>query len=154
MSPANRQGRPKREYPAEIIELARSMYEDQGMTVAEIRAAFPSGYRVQTILERHIQSRRPAAKRNQRGPSNHMWRSDPGYQAAHLRVVSMRGKAAAHACVDCGKAADDWSYRYGDPNELTGSNGCPYSPDPDYYEPRCKSCHRRYDKAKRTEGKR
>ena len=142
-------GRQPRAYPPEIIELARSMYVDKGMTVAEIRAVFPQGYRVQTILERHV-PRRLAAKRDQRGERNHMWRPDPGYQAAHLRIVAIKGKAADHPCADCAGPAHDWSYNHSDPEQLTGRNGCSYSTNPDFYEPRCRSCHRRLDAAKRV----
>lgn len=148
--PANRRGRPKREYPPEIIELARAMYEDQGMTVAEIRAAFPKGYRVQTILERHVASRRAAAKRDQTGERNHMWRDDPGYQAAHLRVASERARASEHACIDCDERAAEWSYDHTDPQELTDQSGRRYSADPSHYDPRCISCHRRHDAARRV----
>lgn len=141
--------RKPREYPSEIVELARSMYEDRGMTVAEICAAFPKGYRVQTILERYVPKRRDAIKRDQTGERNHMWRGDPGYQAAHLRVESARGKAARHPCIDCSQPAREWSYNHADEDELTDSNGRRYSVDPDHYDPRCCACHRRLDAARR-----
>lgn len=142
-----------RQYPPEIIELARSMYEDQGMTVAEICAAFPKGYRVQTIIERHVPQRRAAAKRDQSGERNHMWRDDPGYQAAHLRVAAQRGKASEHACVDCRHRAAEWSYDHADDAEFIDQNGRRYSTDPSHYNPRCVSCHRRHDATRRmTQG--
>lgn len=149
LRPLNRRGRPKRDYPPEIIELARSMYEDQGMTVAEIRAAFPRGYRVQTILERYLSGRRLAIKREQSGESNHMWTGAPGYQAAHLRVQSVKGKASEHQCVDCGGRAGEWSYDHADAEHLTDSIGRHYSTDIDHYDARCVRCHRRLDAARR-----
>lgn len=37
-----------------------------------------------------------------------------------------------------------WSYDGTDPDERTDpARGCRYSPDPDHYRPRCRSCHRR-----------
>lgn len=142
-------GKKKRQYPPEIVELARSMYEDEGMTVAEIRAAFPKGYRVQTILERYLSRRRPTAKRNQSGDQNHMWRRNPGYQAAHLRVEAIRGKAINHACIDCGRRGAEWSYNHADPDELSDANGRRYSTNPVNYDPRCIPCHRTLDAARR-----
>lgn len=147
---ANRRGRPKRDYPPEIVELARSMYEDQGLTIAEIRAAFPKGYRVQTIIERHVSTRRSAIVRDQSGEKNHMWRDTPGYQAAHLRVASERGKASEHACIDCLRRAGEWSYDHADANELIDHKGRRYSVDPDHYDPRCIACHRRHDAIRRV----
>lgn len=133
--------RKPRVYPPHIVELACSMYED-GMTVAEIRAVFPKGYRVQTILERHLPERRPQAKRDQRGVANHMWRGDDaGYQATHLRL----GAAAEHSCVDCGGNAQEWSYEGGCPDEKRGKSGSPYCTHADHYQPRCTKCHRAYD---------
>jgi hypothetical protein len=144
-------GKP-REYPAEVVELVCGMYRD-GMTVAEIRAAAPKGYRVQTILERYLPDRRPAARRDQRGERNHMWKGHQvSYDGVHERLRSTRGKASAHACVGCGLSADDWSYRSGSPLERIDPNsGCAFAPDLSYYDPRCRSCHRQHDAAVRRE---
>lgn len=72
-----------------------------------------------------------------------------GYSAAHTRVRVERGPAAAHACVDCGKPAQHWSYCHSDPNELIstepGAFGLPYSCDSSYYAPRCVQCHKNFD---------
>lgn len=123
------------------------------MTVAEIRTAFPRGYKVQTILERYLPSRRSAAKRNQRGSANHAWKGDGlGYAAAHLRIYAVRGHASAHVCVDCDGPATDWSYIGGRPRE-SQRDGLAYSPDPMSYAPRCKTCHHNYDfKGRRPNG--
>lgn len=60
---------------------------------------------------------------------------DVSYRTAHERVWKARGKASEHRCVDCGGQAAEWSYR-----ARTG-----YSVNPADYDPRCVSCHRRYD---------
>ena len=56
-------------------------------------------------------------------------------QAIHDRIRKYRGKAAGYKCVDdCGEWAFDWSHIAGtDPNNF------------DNYEPRCRSCHKKYD---------
>lgn len=137
-----------REYPAEIVELVRRLYIDEGMTVAEVSRALPKGFKAQRIIERHVPVRRPATKREQSGSANDSWRGDgPGYSGAHARLYRCRGPANAHACVDCGELAKDWSYSGGCPRELTDpKSGCRYSPDPDRYEPRCRKCHRAHDR--------
>lgn len=135
-------GRRPREYPPEIVALVCGMYQN-GMTIAEIREAAPKGYRVQTILERYLPERRPASKRNQRGAANAAWRgSDAGYHAVHLRL----GRAADHECVDCGAPAAEWSYAHGCPDELRAHS--PYCHHPNHYSPRCRKCHRAYDRKK------
>lgn len=139
-------GREPREYPPEVVDLVCGMYRD-GLTVAEIRAVAPKGYRVQTILERYLPERRAAARREQRGPANHMWKGpDCGYQAAHLRVAASKGKARQHPCVDCGKPAHDWSYAHGCPTEISSQGRPPYCVHPDHYQARCRPCHRAYDR--------
>ena len=84
-------GAKPREYPAEIVALAVDMYA-AGHTIAEVQGALPAGFKAQRIIERHVPVRRTAAKRDQRGPRNHMWKSAPGYQAAHLRLGDERGR--------------------------------------------------------------
>lgn len=75
--------------------------------------------------------------------------ADVTYETAHGRLARKRGPAAAHPCVDCGWPADDWSLRKRAPGVKTGvrwdGNPCTYSPDPMDYEPRCRSCHAKYD---------
>lgn len=67
------------------------------------------------------------------------------YQAAHQRVKRLRGRPSQHACVDCSDPAEDWSYDHTDPAEVIDDQGRPYSMDALHYEPRCRSCHRRFD---------
>lgn len=139
-------GAKPRQYPSEIVELICGMYE-RGMTVAEIRGAAPRGYRVQTILERYLPARRSAAKREQRGSANHMWKGDDcGYQAAHLRLAASCGAASSLSCADCGRPADDWSYEGGCSSEIRSNGAPPYCTHLDHYKPRCRPCHRAYDR--------
>lgn len=88
-------------------------------------------------------------------PADKPWpESACGYTAAHERVRAIYGRASVHSCVDCGGPATEWSYRGGAEVELTewGANPRgepilrPYSTDPEDYDPRCKSCHRKFDR--------
>lgn len=70
------------------------------------------------------------------------------YRAAHVRVAQEFGRAREHQCVDCGRPAHHWSYTHTDDDPLIdGPTGLPYSLDTVHYEPRCASCHARYDMA-------
>lgn len=69
----------------------------------------------------------------------------PSYYGAHDRVKRTRGSASRHECVDCKSPAREWSYNRTDPNQLQDERGMYYSGDPNYYEPRCASCHRLFD---------
>lgn len=72
-----------------------------------------------------------------------------GYYTAHRRVYSLKGKPSSYLCIDCGEQATDWAYSHSDPDELveqTVVNGVVlgvkvYSPDPTFYEPKCRSCN-------------
>lgn len=141
-----------KDYPAELVERVRHLYVDRGMTVAEVQAVVGKGHKVQRIMERHAIPTRPAIKRDQRGEKNHLWRGDsPSYGAAHTRVYTLRGSASQHRCVDCGERAKDWSYLGDCPREQRDpETGCAFSPDPDRYVARCRSCHRAYDAARRS----
>lgn len=73
-------------------------------------------------------------------------RSDnPGYTAAHQRVRADRGLLSYQSCIECGAAAQHWSYDHTDPNELHTDEGYAYSADPTHYSPRCVPCHKRFD---------
>lgn len=74
----------------------------------------------------------------------------PGFHAVHKRLHRQRGAASLHRCVDCGGFAREWSYNGNDPAELVGRSGrfeMHYSLDLSFYEPRCVSCHRKFDGA-------
>ena len=56
------------------------------------------------------------------------------YGARHGRVVEAKGKAKNFPCIDCHGKACDWSQTH-------GTKGL----DPEDYQPRCRSCHMKYD---------
>jgi hypothetical protein len=72
--------------------------------------------------------------------ASHARREVLSYENAHSRLRRDRGPASAHSCVDCGGAAQDWSYDHADPNERQSADG-PYSQSQDHYQPRCRKCH-------------
>lgn len=59
---------------------------------------------------------------------------DSAYRRAHTRVKDERGKASEYLCFDCDRPACDWSQIHDTDGESV-----------DDYEPRCRSCHVRYD---------
>ena len=61
----------------------------------------------------------------------------------HSNLYQISGKAAEYSCVDCGGQAKDWSQTH-------GTDGC----DSEHYNPRCRSCHLKYDMpyTRRAEG--
>ena len=75
------------------------------------------------------------------------------YDGAHGRVKRERGSASAHPCVSCGRPARDWTYSHAAPSELAMAEGReagrPYSASPEFYDPRCRPCHLRWDAAGR-----
>lgn len=133
-------GKKPREYPAEIVQQVLAWYAE-GLTVAEIIAIAPKGYKVQNILTRHLPERRRAIKRNQFGANNDSWKGDnAGYAALHLRVESARGKPMR--CDWC-ENADQKRYEWAN---LTGD----YTNIWDYVR-LCLSCHRTYDSKRRKQ---
>lgn len=80
--------------------------------------------------------------RDQHGDSNPGWvGDDAAYQTLHTRVKVERGLATKHNCIDCGKPAKEWSQK----EETSGLNLY------DHYDPRCISCHHKYDKLNQGE---
>lgn len=93
-------------------------------------------------MRRHGIKARNSAKRDQRGPKNHMWKGDEAsYGAMHIRLYARFGRV--NECSVCG--TNDPSKWY-DWANLTGR----YE-DINDYQRMCRSCHRQYDK-RRTEG--
>ena len=131
-------GAKPREYPEEIVKQILQWYAE-GLTVAEIKAIAPKGYKVQNILQRYLPERRKAIKRDQRAEKNHMWKGDKaGYQALHFRVEAARGKPMR--CDWC-ESIDDKRYEWAN---LTGN----YTDVWDFVR-LCLSCHRTYDSKRR-----
>jgi hypothetical protein len=60
--------------------------------------------------------------------------TDREYLRRHELVRKVRGKASEHKCIDCGEPAREWSQRH-------DTEGI----DPSDYDPRCCSCHQKYD---------
>lgn len=130
-------------YPASLVDQVRTLYA-AGCTQAEVaQQAGLTQKVVWNVMRRHGITARVAAKRDQVGPANHAWKGDDaGYQACHLRVEQRRGKPMR--CDRCGTTDPARSYDWAN---LTGNY-----PDPDDYERMCRSCHRRYDNARRRGG--
>lgn len=61
---------------------------------------------------------------------------DPSYDGWHHRVKKARGPARGYVCVDCGKAAQDWSTVNPSSDDIRAR-----------FQPRCRRCHRHYDGA-------
>lgn len=80
---------------------------------------------------------------------------------AHKRVMYDRGKASEYDCVDCGRRAQEWSCRhdvapqYYQEGWVTLPSGksllAYWSTSSQDYDPRCKSCHRKYDNSRRSQ---
>jgi DNA-directed RNA polymerase specialized sigma24 family protein len=70
-----------------------------------------------------------------------------GYYQIHRQVKDAKGPARAHACIDCGGTAAQWSYTHDDPNERQDPK-VPYGTSIQYYVPRCVSCHKKFDVAR------
>ena len=67
---------------------------------------------------------------------NGRWKGNKvGYRAIHCWIYLKKGKASTYKCVDCGKQAEDWS-------NIDHS----YKRKLEDYFPRCRSCHKMYDK--------
>lgn len=143
-----------RQYPPDIVSLASQLYLG-GATISEVQAELPRGYKAQVIIERYVPVRRRSGHRDQSGTKNAAWRGDDlSYTAAHYRVTQRRGRASRHACLDCSAPAQEWSYIGGCPREKRDPlRGSPYSPNPEMYVPRCKSCHTKLDRKRASDGR-
>lgn len=126
-------------------DLVRRMYES-GMTQCEIGAVLGVS---QKVIWRHMKSHgisaRIAAKRNQSGDSNHMWKGNrASYGAKHMRIYSLLGRASDYGCSICGRkdsaVSYDWANLSGDYDDIKD------------FAPMCRSCHRKYDYARANGG--
>jgi rubrerythrin len=119
------------------------MYIYEGMTQEEIAKKFGVS---QKVIWRHMRNygikTRVAAKRDQRGSRNHMWKGkEASYKAFHQRLKENRGEARSYGCSVCGTTSKDESYDWAN---LTGD----YSNLNDF-APMCRKCHRQYDMARK-----
>lgn len=69
-----------------------------------------------------------------KGKESPNWISNPTLHSFHSRLKRMIGSASQFQCVDCKKQARDWS-------QIKNTSGFEF----DHYEPRCRSCHMKYD---------
>lgn len=69
------------------------------------------------------------------------------YDAIHQRLRGERGRASTHQCIDCGKRAAQWSYGHARGPGYRECEVGPYSVDLTDYDPRCVSCHKKFDLA-------
>ena len=69
------------------------------------------------------------------------------YAPMHALLARQMGSARTFPCVECGTQADEWSYNYDDPDEITDEthSGCVFSRKLESYSPRCIPCHRKFD---------
>lgn len=113
------------------------MYFQENNTQSEIADRFNV---TQKIVFRWFKSlgikSRVAAKRNQSGEKNHMWKGDnASYFAFHVRVRKQNGKA--NKCDQCGRSDSgiryDWANKTGKFNEISD------------YVMLCRSCHFKID---------
>ncbi len=122
----------------------RELYES-GMTQEEVAKELGVSRKVIfNHMRKHGVKARVAAKRNQSGPINHMWKGDnASYKAFHVRLKHEKGKAKDHGCAVCGTKDPSIWYDWAN---LTGK-----FEDMDDYLPMCRSCHRKYDKKRRKQ---
>ena len=119
---------------------AKRMYEE-GMTQVEIAAALSTTQKViYNLFRRNGYKCRVAAKRDQRGEKNHMWKgTDAVYSSMHERVYNLLGHPCK--CEICGATEPskryEWANVTGDYNDVNG------------YKRMCVPCHRKFDKSEK-----
>ena len=70
-----------------------------------------------------------------KGINHWNWKTNPNLLTLHKRIHRKFGKASLKECIDCNKKARDWSL----------IKGHEYTDNVLDYEPRCRSCHIKYD---------
>jgi adenylosuccinate lyase len=129
-------------YDSELVENVRQLYS-AGHTQDEVGALLGISQKViWKLMLRHQITARIAAKRNQYGARNTMWKGDTAtYAAFHLRVQQQRGTPSV--CGQCGTTKSprfEWA-------SLTKN----YADVQDYVR-LCCSCHHRFDGTVRNLG--
>jgi hypothetical protein len=129
-------GAKPKQYPKYLVQRTRQLYE-AGYTQVEIAKELGMTQKVVwNLMRRHSIPRRVAAKRNQHGERNHMWKGGQArYAALHLRVQSLRGKP--QLCETCGADGPGRSYDW--------ANQTGRFDDPSDYKRLCRSCHWKLD---------
>jgi len=110
---------------------------DSGMTQAEVANKWGTTQKVVwRAMRRWGIPARVAAKRDQWGEANHMWKGDDAtYKAMHHRLTTRFGQP--QRCDVCGTTDRRRSYDWAN---LTGK-----IEDLEDYRRMCRSCHRKYD---------
>lgn len=119
--------------------IVSKMYWESNMSQNEVAESLGVTQKsVWSCMKRNNIPTRVAAKRDQRGANNHMWRGEKAsYKALHLRIGNERGKPSG--CEHCGTTEEGKSYDWAN---LSGD----YANTNDYVR-LCRSCHRKMDKA-------
>ena len=130
-------------YPAELVARVTYLYR-AGMTQEEVGKELGLSQKViWKLMVRHGISARAAAKRDQWGPMNHLWKgSQAKYAALHLRVQSIRGTPCK--CEDCGIEGESSLFQWA---SLTKTYD-----DVNDYKRLCRSCHSKMDRTVRNLG--
>jgi len=130
-----RKPRKPKQYAASLVERVRVLYANGASQVEIAEKEGVSQKVVFNLMRNHGIKARPAAKRNQWGEANHMWKGDDASKYAfHRRLYSRFGKPSK--CSVCGTTeASHYDYA-----NLSGS----YE-DLNDYAPMCRSCHWKYD---------
>lgn len=114
------------------------LYHWCDMTQDEIAAQLHTTQKViYSVMRRNGIATRKAAKRNQWGENNHMWKGDKAsYKAFHLRLTKRFGQPKR--CEVCGTTDPSKSYDWANVNGR-------YEDETDYVR-MCRSCHHTFDK--------
>lgn len=134
-------GASRREYPPELVERIRELYNSR-LSQDQVQAIIGPGYKVERIMKRYNIPRRPpgVALTPKSGDLNPGWKGDKaGYSALHFRVERQRGKP--QHCTQCGTTDPAKWYEWAN---LTGNYA-----DVNDYARMCRSCHRTYDGERR-----
>lgn len=123
-------------YKPELVDRVKTLYE-AGHTQTEIGEIVGLSQKViWNLMRNHGILARVAAKRDQRGDKNHMWKgSDASYTAFHTRLYKEYGKPTW--CEECGTTDSNVTYDWAN---LTGRYD-----DIDDYKRLCRSCHSKLD---------
>ena len=126
--------------PFYVSDLRRD-YEELVMSQVEIAKKYGTTQKVVWSAMRAFGiPARKTAKRDQRSSLNTSWKgTGAGYQALHVRVGRLRGKPMK--CERCDRTGPEHNYDWAN---LSGRFD-----DPSDYQRMCRSCHRRYDNARR-----
>lgn len=125
----------KQEWLRERKSYIESLYHHSFMSQKEVAEILDlSQSAISQFMKQNNIKARIAAKRDQSGTKNHMWKgTDVSYKGAHDRIYRVRGRATQ--CSKCGKTEGviDWA-------NVSGK----------YYDPQdfvelCRKCHRKFD---------